>query len=167
MRNETIDAHYRKNFKLLVKRATWRVPNKSVHLAEEVVQDAYLKAIRFWNTFNPERNEFGAWFNRIFNGSVADCIRRENGHSNPSLDNEDDYLEPFILDEDVDIPREIVIRVKKAIEEQPAPNNDVLNMFFNLGMNSNEIAECTNLTAGNVRQIIRRFRIKWDGENIF
>jgi RNA polymerase sigma factor (sigma-70 family) len=164
-RNEIIEDYYRKNYKHLVNRVLGRVPNNSRAIAEEVVQDAFVRALEYWRTFDQNR-EIGPWFNRILAYSVRETIRKENG-TPLSFDDEELFLEPFVLGEDVDIPPNIVLLVQKSILEQPEDRREVLHMFFNLGMKTREIEECTNYNHSNIRQIIRRFRIKWDDENIF
>lgn len=166
MRDETVVAHYNKNYKKLVKHAIYRVPNRAEHLAEEVVQEAYAKALKFFKAYDPERNKFEPWFNRIFNGCVSDCIKAEGG-SHPSFDDEDNNLEPFIIDNNQWIPKDMVIKIKEGIDAQRPEAAEVLRMFFILGMETPDIASCTNLTHTNVRQIIYRFRIGWSDENIF
>lgn len=166
-RDETINGHYVRNYKRLVKTATWRAPNKSSALGEEIVQEAYARAIKYYKAFNPDVNVFDAWFSRIFRGCIADCIRSEAGHSLPSLDNEDTDLEPFFLDEDVDIPLDIVKKVKAGINQQRPEVAEVLTMFFLLGMRHTDIAECTNISNDYSKKIIQRFRINWADENVF
>lgn len=165
-RNDVISDHYIINYKKLVKRASWRVPNKSVHLAEEVVQEAYTRALKFFKAYDPERGDFGAWFNRIYNCCVANCIKQENGNM-PSLDDEDEYLEPFIIDDSAWVPKDMALLIKNNIDAQTPEVAEVLRMFFLLGMKTPDIADCTNQSHSNVRQIIYRFRIKWSDENIF
>jgi RNA polymerase sigma factor (sigma-70 family) len=164
-RDEAITTFYKKNYKHLVNRMVGRVPNNSHAIAEEVVQDAFVRALEYWRTFDQSR-EIAPWFNRILAFSLRETIRKENGGP-LSLDDEDQFLEPFVLNDDIDIPPDIVRIVQKAISEQPNDKREVLHMFFNLGMKTREIEECTNLNHSNIRQIIRRFRIKWEDENIF
>lgn len=166
MRNEIIENYYKKNYKSLVNRVVNRVPHNSRAIAEETVQDAFVIAMNYWRTFDQSK-EFGPWFNRILAFSIRETIRKENGGSALSLDDDDLNLEPFLLSEDKDIPKEVVTLVQKAIKNQPEDKREVLHMFFNLGMKTREIEECTNYNHSNIRQIIRRFRIKWDEENIF
>jgi len=165
-RDTVVEEHFKKYYKIVVKRAIQRVPDKSEALAEEVVQEAYAKALKFWKAYNPERSEFVTWYNRILNGCIADCIRNE-GNGPPSLDNEDDNLEPYILDDNAWIPHAIVVQIKEGIKQQKPDVSEVLNMFFILGMKTIDIAECTNLGHANVRKMIQRFRIDWNDENIF
>jgi RNA polymerase sigma factor (sigma-70 family) len=164
MRDETIEKHYRKNYKLFVNRMLRRVPGNSRALAEEVVQEAYSNALRYWKAFDPERASFDVWFNRIVNRAASKCTRAENGQ--PSL-SYDDELEPFVLNNETRIPKVIIAKIQQAIKETKPEVSEILNMFFNLGMKTTDICECTNHSHSNIRQIIRRFRIKWNDENIF
>ena len=166
-RNTVIEAHYRQNHRHLVNRMINRVPNNSRHLAEEVVHDAYVSAMTYWEGFNPEIRPFPVWFNRVLNNAANKCVQAEAGNSSLSLDDEDMDLEPFRINEDMEIPRGVVANIQKAIKEKKPDVAEVLHMFFNIGMKTKEIEECTEFSHVNIRQMIRRFRIKWDEENIF
>lgn len=159
-KNEVVEGHYRQNYKRLVNHVANRVPNKSHALAEEVVQEAYRRALEYYKGYDPTR-AFSTWFNRILNNSCNACIQSEGGNL-PSLDDEELDIEPFRIMEDLSIPLEIVVRVQEEMKAQPPERREVLNMFFNLGMKTREIAECVEFSHTNIRQIIRRFRIRFD-----
>ena len=165
-RNEIVEAHYRKHYKTLVNHMRNRVPNKSHHLAEEVVQEAYCRALKYFDGFNPEIKPFSTWFNRILNNSCSSCMQEEGGNS-LSMDDDDQDLEPYRIMEDVSIPFDLVVLIQESMKKQKQDVYEVLNMFFNLGMKTREIAECVEYNHGNIRQIIRRFRIKFEDENSF
>jgi RNA polymerase sigma factor (sigma-70 family) len=67
-RNKMFDEHYRINFETLVKKI--RSFAGSHHAAEDVVQEAYTRAIR---SYDDERVlEFNPWFNTILANSLKD-----------------------------------------------------------------------------------------------
>lgn len=165
-RNKIIETHYRKNYKTLVKRMTNRVPHHSHALAEELVQEAYVRALQYYKTYDTNR-PFERWFSLILNNAASDQLKYENGTSALSLNDDEVDLEPFILNDEMNIPREVVMKVQEAIKDCPPDVSEVLNMFFNLGMRTPDIEKCTRFSHSNIRQIIRRFRIKWDNDNIF
>lgn len=165
--NAVIERHYRTHAKKLVNRMISRVPNNSRHLAEEVVHDAYVNAMTYWEGFDPRIKPFAVWFNRILNNAANKCVQMEGGGNHLSFDDEDLDLEPFRINDDADIPPLVVINIQKAIESKSPEVREVLHMFFNVGMKTVDIEKCTGFSHGNIRQIIRRFRIKWDDENIF
>lgn len=163
-RDATIEEHYRKNFKGLVNSVVNRVPNKSRALAEEVVQEAYCRALEYWPGFDPKRGEFKTWFNRILYNSGINCVNAEG--NNVSLDDEEYDVSPFILTND-DIPKDVALLIQKSMSKQRPEVYEVLNMFFNLGFKTIDIAKCTDFTHTNIRQLIHRFKVEWCNENIY
>jgi RNA polymerase sigma factor (sigma-70 family) len=166
---DIIEEHYRANHKKMVSRVIGRVPNKSRHLAEEVVQEAYARCMKYFHTFNPERKPFSTWFNYILNNACSDCMKIEgnSGVAPIIYEDEDGDLNPQHLMDDLDIPLGLVVNIQEAMLRQKPERYDVLNMFFNLGMKPREIAECTNFSYGNIRLIISRFKGQFADDNIF
>lgn len=163
-RNAVVEEHYRKNFKGYVKYMSRRAPNNSVHIAEEIVQEAYFRALKHYKAFNPDRGTFSTWFNHILHNTLNRVLSEEAGVG-PSLDDDELELEPFILDTEPYVPKHLVILIQRAIKEQKPEVADVLHMFFNLGMKTRDIEECTEFSHSNIRKIIERFRVKMDDED--
>src|SRR3546814_3055187 len=69
-----IEYHYRNNFKNLISRYSRQFQSHS--RAEDIVQEAYTRALQYWNRYSPEQ-PFGAWFNGILLNCVKDNIREE------------------------------------------------------------------------------------------
>lgn len=165
-RNETVEKFYRKNYKNLVSSVKRSCPNNSIALAEEVVQNTFADCLQYWNAFDPEKATFPTWFGRILRSNLSRCIQAEGGGNTPSLNGDVD-LEPFIVGDDVDIPLDIVIKVKDAIKAEGQPKQDILHMFFNLGMRTPEISAVTGISPKAIAKLVSRWRIKWNEENIF
>lgn len=164
MRNDVIEHHFRKNYKKQVGYITNRVPNKSHALAEEVVQEAYARALKYFDGFDPKRSAFSTWFNRILNNACSACMQEEAGHPQEYI--EEQELEPHRLMEELEVPFELVVLIQEEMKAKPDDRREVLHMFFNLGMKTREIAECVEFSHTNIRQIIRRFRIKFDENSV-
>lgn len=49
----------------------------STELAEDIISEAYARAMKYFNCFNPEVNHFSAWFHKILNNVSRDVQRRE------------------------------------------------------------------------------------------
>lgn len=151
LRNDILTDHYLKNYDRLVKRSTWRVPNRSVHLAEECVQEAYLRALRYFKTFNPQIDSIDRWFEGILRNSINDCRSIEKDKGVVYELNEEDALTPDRQE------RIIAESVLNTLEDNRTTL--ILKMFLLYGYKTREISEFTGLTHGNVRQIISRWRI--------
>jgi RNA polymerase sigma factor (sigma-70 family) len=162
-RDKTIEKHYRSHYKKLVKLVAHRVPNKSHHLAEEVVSEAFCRALAYWTSFNPDKGSFSMWFSRILSNATTHCVLSEANLV--SLDDDDYNLEDFVVIDDY--PKDLARLVQKSIEEANPNIAEVLHMFFNLGFKTIDIHRCTGHTHTNVRQIIHRFKNEWGDENIF
>ena len=114
MRNDVIENHFRKNYKKQVGYITNRVPHKSHALAEEVVQEAYCRALKYFKGFDPTRSNFSTWFNRILNNACSACLQEEGGHPQEYI--EDYELEPHKLMEELDVPFELVVLIKEEMK---------------------------------------------------
>ena len=163
-RDKTIEEHYRRNRKGLINAVINRVPNKSRALAEEVVQEAYCRALAYWPSFDPERGEFKTWFNRILYNAGNDCVASEG--NSISLDDEEYDVAGFLLVDD-DIPKDVALLIQKSMEKQRPEVYEVLHMFFNLGFKTIDIEKCTDFTHTNIRKLIYRFKVEWVNENIY
>lgn len=144
-----LEAHYREHRNKLAKIASYRV--KDFTLGEDVVQEAYAKALRYLDKYNPEY-EFGGWFHRIFNNTVINVqrIERDGG-----VVKDDDLSVPHAGD-DYLAKKEIA----SLIQGEKPKHRDLLHMFFFEGFNARQIADFLGISHGSVRLIIYRFRDK-------
>jgi len=74
---ELIESYYKENFDKLVIRCRGKV---GVDYAEDVVQEAFYRALRYQRSFNPERHEVGAWIARIMGNCVNNMMNERRGH---------------------------------------------------------------------------------------
>jgi RNA polymerase sigma factor (sigma-70 family) len=151
-KSELINKHYRENYDRLIKKTTYRVPNRSKHLAEECVQEAYARALKYFKTFNPKQDVFEKWFEGVLRNSVNDCrsIEKDRGVSKELSDEDGADLTPFKKE------RTMAAVVLRDMKDDV--NKQVLNMFLVLGFKTKDISEYTGITHTNVRQVIYRFR---------
>ena len=154
-RNLVVEAHWKKNYKRLVKVVTRRVPNQSSAIAEEVVQEAYALSIKYYRTFDPKKSEFQTWFEKILRNAVNKCKTDETGGGS---DYEIDDQEPAISISKGE--RELLQLLLQNINSTTGIERDVLVMFYFNGFKSIEIAEFLNKKHTAIRQIIFRWRSK-------
>lgn len=154
-RNLIVEAHWTKNYKRLVKVITRRVPNQSPYIAEEVVQEAYTLAMKYYRTFDPKKSEFNTWFEKILRNAVNKCKTDETGGGS---DYEIDDQEPAISISKNE--RELLQLLLQNINSTTGYERDVLVMFYYNGFKSIEIAEFMNKKHSAIRQVIFRWRTK-------
>ena len=78
-----IETHYRANFDRLSKQWGRRFDNPTV--GQDVVQEAYLRAIKYLHTYDVSQ-KFDNWFGRVLHNSYKDFRAEEQGHSHDEID---------------------------------------------------------------------------------
>lgn len=154
IRNNTIDEHYRRNYGQLVKRIVRRVPNQSSALAEEVVQEAYARALKYFPAFDEKVSSFENWFSKILKNSINDCRGAESGNSKEYDDNVEDIRQ--FKDEYKNITH--ILAEIIHVGSYSARDYNIIKMFFLFGFTSKDIAIYLGITHTNVRQVIFKFR---------
>ncbi len=152
LRNELITKHYLSHYERLVKRTIWRVPNKSKAIAEECVQEAYTRALKYFSTFDERKDLFERWFEGILRNAIHDCrdIEKDRGVSKELSDEDGAELVPY---------RKEKLTAIAVLRDMKEDNNRlVLSMFLMYGFKTKDIAEYTGLSHTNVRQIIYKYR---------
>lgn len=123
----------------------------TVWAAEDVVQTAYERAIRYRRTFN--KDDFGKWFNTVLNNALRDYQAEERGYTPIDLEND----EAATLD-CPHFPEHIMREIHELIETKSLDQIEVLNLFFKQGYSPVDIASITEHSYAKSRQIVQRFR---------
>lgn len=146
--NEFIETYYRENYKERLKFARKRVGNYNLALAEEALQEAFCRALKYFPTYDP-KEDFEAWFGKILINCINDVKRIEGdrgvSHSDTSGN---DYITTIPFNKEV----------VELFDKETPRNQEVLNMYFFYGYKSREVAEFMHISHDSVRDIIRTFR---------
>jgi len=138
-------------YDMLVKRAMYRV--RDFDDAEDVVMDAFRKAVEYWDSYNPEMKELGAWFNTIMNNSIK-TFQKEK------------FMKHIEIEEDAEIPVEDAIEekdlydhIQKDLNAVPEDERrDVLHLFFNKGYSYAAIEQIIGVSIRNSRYFVEEFK---------
>lgn len=151
LKHKLIEEHYRLNYNKLVKRTAWKVPYRAEHLAEECVQEAYTRAMKYINTFNPKHDEFNKWFNGILRNTINDCrtIEKDKG-ATVEIDDDCTPLTPSRQERTI-----AIFQIKNLAEGN---TKRILSLFLLYGFKTREISELMGIKHNSVRQIISRWR---------
>lgn len=149
---DRIEKHYRENKDLLLK-YYGRVFN-GTSLVEDVVQEAYTRALTYWKTMPEDEEKFTPWLRTIVSNCIREMWKKENVHG-MGMD-EDNEPEPIVPPSA--IPAIIYKQVMERIEGQEPRTRRILGMFFHHQMLPKEIEQMTGEKANNVRQIVFQFR---------
>src|SRR5215217_7655295 len=123
-------------------------------LAEELVQEVFLKVWRSARTFDPSRGSFSTWLYRVTRSCALDLYRRKRAHKVRHVSNGAPHI--AAARDSSDGPQEIVDeswlswRVSMALEVLDAPHREVIDLAYFGGLSQREISERTGVPLGTV-----------------
>jgi RNA polymerase sigma-70 factor (ECF subfamily) len=136
-------------------------------LAEDVTQEAFLKAFSHLDRFDPQF-KFLNWILRIAHNAAIDAIRRRTPRAEISLERQIDAegpsLEDRLADPDSDrafrdLEQQDLSRLMAAALERLRPEyREVLVLRHHEDLSYDEIAEITGLPLGTVKSYLHRAR---------
>lgn len=147
-----VEAHFLKNFKTLVKRFTKRAG--TMWAAEDVVQGAYERAIRYYRPFPDE--DFERWFSIILSNSLRDFLAAERGYS--PIEDEENVAEEAPYEGCPHYPEEIMREVFDLILTKSEVQIEILSLHFKHELSATDISQITDYSYAKTHQIIQRFR---------
>jgi RNA polymerase sigma-70 factor (ECF subfamily) len=123
-------------------------------LAEELVQDVFLKVWRSSGTFDPSRGSFSTWLYRVTRSAAIDLYRKRAHRVHSIPDGETHVLTTRDLSAG---PQEVVDeswlswRVSRALHVLDAPHKEVIDLAYFGGLTQREISERTGVPLGTVK----------------
>ena len=145
---DVLETHYRANRFKLVKRMSFRAGD----YAEDVVQEAYARALKYISSYKPEFS-LDAWFSRILNNAFKEHKNSEKGFANVSFEEEEQDGIPCNR-----FAESVVAEIYELISTKSVVSMEVLNYHFRFGYTAKEIQEISDYSYSNCHQIISRFR---------
>lgn len=124
---------------------------KSREIAEDIVQDAFVKAVSCIDQYNPKRGEIKGWFNKILFSTLWNYKRKAK--KTPHSVCIDDILENEELSYQEGDWLEGQIRLVKNPDHQR-----ILFAYMALGYSDREAALVCETSPENVRKVVQRFR---------
>lgn len=128
---------------------------KDSHIAQEVVQDAFLKAYQRIHLFNRQAS-FKTWFYRIVTNESLMRLRKMKRDNLsfialPETEDDNDFL--------IEINQEQLIELtNQALHLLPAKESLVLRLFYLQEMDLKTVAESTGWRLNNIKVILHRAR---------
>ncbi|MFL9843505.1 RNA polymerase sigma factor [Flavobacterium rhizosphaerae] len=130
---------------------------KDNHWAEDVMQEAFLKAFTKLDTFKGDV-AFGAWLKKIVVNHSLDSYKKINRHTAEALEpvlykvEDEDYKNEEVLD----FTNMQVQQVITAIQGLKESYRIILTLLYIEGYDQEEICEIMGITAGNCRTTLSR-----------
>jgi RNA polymerase sigma-70 factor (ECF subfamily) len=128
---------------------------RQAHLAEEIVQEAFLSVWRNPGGYDPARGSVRAWLMGTIHHRAVDLVRREEAHRRRA-----EAAIPSAAEELQDHADEVAgaldrpaerLAVRAALREIPPEQGDVIRLMYFEGLTQSQIAEATGLPLGTVK----------------
>lgn len=125
---------------------------KDAHLAQEVVQDAFLKAYQRLKQFKLE-SSFKTWFYRIVTNEALMCLRKQKRNNLLFIE-----IPEVEIEHDDFTNEELEKYLELALLKLPPKESLVLRLFYLEQMHIQAVTEVTGWTTNNVKVILHRAR---------
>jgi RNA polymerase sigma factor (sigma-70 family) len=124
-------------------------------LADEATQQTFVQAWRGAQNFDPAR-ELGPWLATIARRVAIDVHRRERRRAHDSLD-DTSVRDPALIGEGPDVERAYETwELRRAIDELPDDERQLVEMQHLQGLTQTQIAERTGIALGTVKSRTHR-----------
>lgn len=147
-----IENHFRENRERLV--AFCNKFLNSHDRAEDVVQEAYTRALTYWESVPDEPAEFVPWFQTILNNCIREDWKKEKARGMSITDEEAEEI-PV---KSSALPTVILKAVEDRIDAKGESAARILRLHFIEGYTAKEISEMVDDTANAIRVMVHRFR---------
>lgn len=151
-RNQVIAEFYAKNRTNLIKKVSGRAATPEN--AEDIVHNAFVKALQYWNSYDPEVKGIDEWFGCILNNALKDFMRDERNYG-MAMEFDEEEVEGIEMSS---LSDNLVAKINKEIGLASVKNKGVLSLYFTQGYKTGDIHEVTGLPRRTVEQIVHRFK---------
>lgn len=143
-----IEQYYRDNHRVLVKRVRNRLQDWGLSHSEDIVQDAFENAVRYFKLYDDQR-DFGAWFNTILNNSLRRYQSAQHSQNTTPLD--ETFLENMLIDP-------TLVSHDWITEEEDPEMQQILSMYYNYGFVTRDVSNYLGLSHSNIRKKLERWK---------
>ena len=151
-RNDTLTKFYLANQRELHKRVSNRAGG--AYNAEDVVQEAFARALKYWDTYDPNNKELGAWFNTILNNTLKDFKREELMYGMCI-----EFDENLYKGTELSLTNHHMInKVKDLINAKCAHTREILSLYYLKGYKPQDIEHILDVSNKSIREAVWRFK---------
>lgn len=148
-RNRVVEQHYRANYNKLVSQSKGILGSNS----EDAIQEAYVRAIQYWPSFDAELGSFDEWFSSILRNARKDSFIDTLKHGATDGVEVDSLSTPA-----PQYPRMRLEEINKYLGEYPPDVQRCLRMALVDRYSHGEITQVLPFTVTNIKKLINRFR---------
>lgn len=160
-RNDLIKQHFKENYDDLVRRFTQSTPDKTEASAEDLVMEAYRRAIEYFSVLDRDTDsikDFDAWFFRICINCLSDMFK-EGRVKEEHEEYNDNEFEVELPEEIYDLDKRFRI-LEERIDLEPEVYRDILRYYYINRLKLREINEIVPYSTSHIGKIVKDFHNK-------
>ena len=151
-----IEAFYRENYRKQVTKIGYMLSGDFTS-AEDVVQEAYRRAVKYENSYSEDRSSLKTWFNTILINSLRDWQKLDRDKGIVKAPLTDDVQEEVVFIESDEFRGLVKKEVSSLMGDERV--RTVLYLWYILGYSAKEISQVVNnMTITNVTTLTNRFK---------
>jgi RNA polymerase sigma-70 factor, ECF subfamily len=130
-------------------------------IAEDLVQETFLRAWNRASAFDAERGAAGPWLMAIARNRALDHLRAQGRFTNNSVElNETEHPSLFVDFPSDALNFDMARQVKRAMERLSSQQRETIELAYFEGMSQSEIAERMDQPLGTIKTWMRRAMIQ-------
>ena len=124
---------------------------------EDVVQEAFTRAVKFYHSYDSQRASLKTWFNSILYNALRDAQRASRGA--PEEITGEISVEDLFTVEELSKSPELSGYIQESVNSVTNVfHRRILELFFIFGYTTTEISQVEDITVSNATTIVNRFR---------
>lgn len=151
-KNSVIEGFYKANYTKLVKKVSGRAGTPEN--AEDIVQNAFVKGLQYWDSYNPQVKGLDEWFGCILNNCLKDFMRDERNYG-MAMEFDEEEIAGIEM---ASISDNLKEKITKEIGLSSVKNKAILLLYFTQGHKVNEVSDMTGVAQQTVGKTIYRFK---------
>ena len=152
-RDKVLGDYYAANFNKLVNRIKRRLDNSVPH-AEDVVQETFCRALKYYRDRQENEGNLDAWIGIIMINVLRD-YKSEEKRLGATMEYKPEFDEHF---EGSQLDQKTLREIRKSIDQKQGLTGEVCRLYFLSGYSIREICEVVDVRYKNAEQIVQRFR---------
>lgn len=151
-RNQILEEFYKRSYNDLCKRVANRAGG--AYNAEDVVQEAFLRALKYWGSYNPERRSVGAWFNTILQNALKDFSKEER-MIGMTVEFDEELCDGLVMSQTA---THMLRKVRELIESKDGLTREILELYFLHSYKPRDIVKVLDVKVKTVDTYVFRFK---------
>ncbi len=150
---DIVEEHYRKNRNAIIKKISFKAG--SPQDAEDIVQEAYTRALTYIHAYNPNEFQFERWFSRLFQNVWKDFLEVKYQRGHPEEVDEKDYV---CLKFESNASQLMELVYDEIFNTENQDHREILTLYLIYGYKLKDVSNIMGMRSGTVNQVLFRFK---------